>query len=363
MAASVPHHPPRVFAEYCARAYFSGASCRRCADACPTAAIEFHPSPVIGDPCVGCGACVGACPTGALDGAPASDEEILASLDPGWLEAGVAVFACERAQAPAGCARVSCMARLTEGLILGAAERGARRVVIREGDCERCELGATAKVWSGAVKLARSVLAAAGAGVVVEVSREEPIRMPPRGSRPRLPSSPRDPGRRSFLRIFVPGGRHAGAIPVGSAGKKQEPPPARRAPPRRARLLSLIDSLGGGPVCLPEGAPVGILEVGDRCFGCKVCEAVCPTGAIRSSVSHEEFLLVVRDSQCVACGSCRDACLDGAIRLRPAATLRPGERTALALAGRPCSRCGGFAAGGTLCRFCRRAGRLRLGAF
>jgi NAD-dependent dihydropyrimidine dehydrogenase PreA subunit len=135
---------------------------------------------------------------------------------------------------------------------------------------------------------------------------------------------------------------------------------ASRVSGRRQRLLSLIDSLGGARnLQLSRYGAFARVTIDHRCLGCNVCEAVCPTAAIRRSVEAGGVLVVVRDDQCVACGSCQDACLTGSIRLDPAMTLSRDARTAAFVTGGRCDQCDGFATGNGTCFFCRSHGRLR----
>lgn len=47
-----------------------------------------------------------------------------------------------------------------------------------------------------------------------------------------------------------------------------------------------------------------------RCYGCRACEAVCPTHAIRMAEDEEGFVYpVIDDKLCTDCGKCREACI------------------------------------------------------
>ena len=61
-----------------------------------------------------------------------------------------------------------------------------------------------------------------------------------------------------------------------------------------------------------EGTPLGKKAkeaCANTCLGCKKCEKVCPTGAVKveNNVAHVDVF------ECVGCGACREACPVGAI--------------------------------------------------
>ncbi len=47
-----------------------------------------------------------------------------------------------------------------------------------------------------------------------------------------------------------------------------------------------------------------------KCIGCKICENVCPTGAVKVAKKKAR----VDEQKCAACSLCHDACGEGAIR-------------------------------------------------
>lgn len=53
----------------------------------------------------------------------------------------------------------------------------------------------------------------------------------------------------------------------------------------------------------------------ENCCGCKVCEKVCPSGAIKIQKSEEEILFDIDLKKCIFCGNCSYYCPKGAIKM------------------------------------------------
>jgi len=67
---------------------------------------------------------------------------------------------------------------------------------------------------------------------------------------------------------------------------------------------------------LPETYPAGEINIDiNKCFGCNVCEHVCPGGAITRIEDGETVSIMFNPSWCSACNACASACLTGAITL------------------------------------------------
>jgi len=53
---------------------------------------------------------------------------------------------------------------------------------------------------------------------------------------------------------------------------------------------------------------------GDRCKGCRLCERVCPAGAIRIQAAGEKkFTAAMSLDKCIFCGQCVDSCVSKAL--------------------------------------------------
>ncbi len=100
--------------------------------------------------------------------------------------------------------------------------------------------------------------------------------------------------------------------------------PARFAPlgDKREQLWLALDYLlleapeGALEVPLPEGAPLGTVEIDPRrCTLCMACVSICPSGALQAGGPSPEIRLVERD--CLQCRLCERGCPEAAVRLRP----------------------------------------------
>ena len=122
------------------------ASCRRCAEACPTGAIlvEGNDLAVAPERCSGCGTCATVCPTAALESKKPDDKELLrAAVAAMQANDGAAVImdaamqaAAEGKYDPAKVVVVKSLGRVDESLIAVLAAGGATSVALVAGPVE-----------------------------------------------------------------------------------------------------------------------------------------------------------------------------------------------------------------------------------
>jgi ferredoxin len=326
----------------CVRVRGAAAKCRRCQEVCPHDAVSFQPGPVMLSTCTECGACVAACPNGALT-LPGLDSVALGRTLGSSARTTPVTIACARAVAGDASA-VRCLAAVDFGAFVLASKAGVECITLRSGDCASCpdagamvvldstiELAATLARMTGRPLRFERIVAAADGGTV-------------------------DPARRGFLRrLFGP--------TLAASRRAVRRPPSLGLPhgesARRTLLAALracVPRVDGGLSAVPDrNWPFGSIRLDpQRCSGCPVCTAVCPTGALRRSPEHGPVLLEVLVDQdlCTACGACVPACKAGALRVYPATRrelLSGAKVERVQPTGRICPECGRPRTGAALC--------------
>ena len=74
----------------------------------------------------------------------------------------------------------------------------------------------------------------------------------------------------------------------------------------------------------------------ELCVGCKLCEKVCPTDALKidknektEGTGEKRFIAVVQLDKCIFCGQCVDTCRKNALRNTESFELACGDKNAL----------------------------------
>lgn len=342
----------RVDAQRCISVRNRNIACGRCAEACTSGCINVHDGALDVRPerCIGCGTCATACPTGALSPRKPDDRE-LAHAAASVLRAtnGTVTFACERLLEAAGSAvdpdavvRVRCVGRPNASLLVLLASAGAKTLRLACGNCAQCEYAAGKAAAERTCEDANAVFAAWRNPAHADVS-------------PKLPAACRaarkptwDPERRAFLQTARDLGRdaatdaaelaidnafdHATAVEHARRAIMETGALPRFLPPRRAIMLDALKALGQ-----PDDVMIGTRLWGhaviddERCSGCGMCAAFCPSGALterkaptpkpgentwlasrngasRATLSHAPGL-------CLQCRTCEQLCPEHAVML------------------------------------------------
>lgn len=318
------------------------ASCRRCAEACPTGAIrvEGNDLAVAPEHCVGCGTCATVCPTAALESKKPDDKELLrAAVAAMQANDGAAVIMDAAMQAvaegkydPAKVVVVKSLGRVDESLIAVLAAGGATSIVLVAGPVEDAS-AASDRTAQLVCDTAALLLETWGSDVSVKLTSKLP-----RSVRRTEPAE-FDTGRRGFFSSVRDEARAAAAITAEhvvreklGAEEPEEPKFAKVAedgtlphflPERRGRLLLALSNLGSPEDVMIDTRLFGhVIIDGEKCTSCQMCATFCPTEAIHkfgdaatAAETGKPFGIDHYTGRCVQCHCCEDICPTGALTL------------------------------------------------
>ena len=202
-------------------------------------------------------------------------------------------------------AQVKCLGRVDESLVCSLVARGAKRVRLACGPCERCEQKHGCDTAKLVAETANDLLYAFGSDARVSVESHE-----------------------VEGKAHIAVGAVAGEHPTNEAAARENAgnlPHVMKdgtlphfLPDRRERLLDALSQIGDGePNRSLSNRLWGCVVIdGSKCVSCRMCATFCPTGAISNFDEDDGAFGVLHfPGDCVKCGSCRDICPEGAILL------------------------------------------------
>ena len=335
---------PALNAGHCLNRLQRRTPCTRCAEVCPHGVFPLKAGEAVNwARCTDCSLCVAACPTRALT----ASEPVRRTWEEAASERGPLRLSCRREDERGGL-RIGCLASIPWELMAALALRGELCLYTRA--CEDCPLAkqrtlldenlAALKAFLGAERLAKQIRlnAAPETAPVVQDTGEKPM----------------------TRRALFSGMRHGVEKQLFKEAEKRLP-----------LLLGKREDPLALRFALSEAVKAERAQSGDRrygvqlprynlnCFGCGICETVCPHKAI--NIVPEEGgtrLVYIEPKKCTACGLCVSLCPHKGMDGLETVTVPHLEKLALVrVKSESCESCGAVLLPGTEPKLCRRCMR------
>lgn len=352
--------PVRLFEKLCIRNRNKSSSCRLCVAACPVDAVQIERIPDKGlgpvvdfGLCTACGACATVCPDGVFELVDLPDQKILSYLELLTQQTSNVTFSCtfgreereeaEAAEQPKGRkqkkkraeterpgVQVTCLARINEAIIVGAAGLGAETIWLDTSLCEQCSLGSVRPLIEKTARTSKRFLTTYGSKAQVVAAVEPPAVATGKPLPKNFPTveSFDQVDRRDFLKRLRKEAIKTGAVVVESSIPDFFPEPEEtsqgleyRVPTKRVLLLDAVRRFNDGvkEKASVRGMPFNSVAINENCTGCEWCALFCPSRALLKRDEEEEESTARIDftiSYCTGCDTCRDVCMEEAIDYR-----------------------------------------------
>ncbi len=340
------------------------AACRRCAEACPSGAIQLHDNVIEIDNalCFECGSCSTVCPTEAIISLKPLDDDLLARVRaqheacPEQAVVICARLAAKRRAAADKVIEVPCVGRVDASLLVHMAAQGATDIRVVDGHCRTCRYRDAQPAADRSIEAANALFEAWGVSARAHRSEEIPEAVLATSSQ----EAKGGVSRRGFFSDLRSSARSLAVEATQAAidmefnqGKKESLRDILKmdasghmpqiTPERHMRIIEDMASIArpaeGASVEGPLFSRVVIDE--EKCNNCGLCATFCPTGALRrmteepdggvedgvpkkSVVSsarakaNQRHWIESKPWRCVGCEMCSDVCLKHAVTVEHA---------------------------------------------
>ena len=290
------------------------ADCLRCAGVCTSGCITYDGTELQIDTsrCIGCGTCATVCPTCCLEAHHPNDAELedrcleVAAEHDGDVCIACGTYLDEHGFGDGGtsAARVECLGRVEESLLVGLAAQG-HAVKLVHGPCDTCPHHTGRKMLNEVLSTRSKLLKAWNTSVPCTVEDElqweaDEEAVAHAGERVIIPNtavSDEPKKQTTYVKVM-----EDGTLP-------------HFVPDRRERLLDALASLGEPDDSVLSTRLWGHVVIDmDKCHSCRMCSVFCPTGAL-SRFDDEDGAFGVEHyaGDCIKCRLCESICMGKAI--------------------------------------------------
>lgn len=357
LVQGVTEPPASLNSELCVHTRFIRSECNICVDLCPQDAILKDKGKIsVSQDCDGCGVCVSGCPNGAF--AFSQEGSTLQKIKASKSENTIA-FVCRKYNTgpySPEILKLNCMGSITFPDILYSAVK-ANSVIIAIDKCSNCESINGMKNFRKTLDASKKLLLMINKDNINVISSSNLSEHVNFGQKKRRNF---DIERRKLFTVIankaLPVSRNNQSIKESNHETRQSLNLTRKA------LIEFLNEHSESIIGdMPEAIPAGEISIDKHsCFGCNVCEHVCPGGAISRSETPDEVSIMFNPTWCSACNACVDACLTGAINLKRGINLKNfiknKDSVLVKLHRSICKNCGidFFTDSNTLCPLCRK---------
>lgn len=337
---------PTLRTELCLNRMQRRWSCSRCAEICPHGVFPLKSGDALRwDFCTDCNLCVSACPTRAL--LPSAPERRI------WAELpapeGPIRIGCRKEEKRCD-ARVGCLAAIPWELLAALALRNG--VVLSMEQCVFCDRAECKELLQDNIQRVKNLIGEDRCGALLRLTDGE-TEIP-------LPAGAAAEEKAVTRRELFSGIRRRLGKSLASAAEKRLPFLSHEdAEPLGYRLLlsetvnaELRQEVRG--TCPDYG--VSLPRFNTNCFGCGICEKICPHRAL--SIQREEGgtrLISIEAKRCTGCLLCVRLCPHGGLDgLEPIRVPHLEKLPLVRVKSLSCERCGAVLLPGTEPPLCRR---------
>lgn len=322
----------------CVRIKHKNAGCRNCEINCPVSAIDVGgPGMTITvdwDKCSGCGICTNVCPNQVYSLRNSGYKDFIDNCCKNIRPDGLLEIGCKEAQTVRGSqvALIECLGILNTVDFLALYLRGARKILLKYGDCGDCPSKNGERILSANILKLQEL-----SGIFedlndlhVEKGRGETLITFPKQLpilRPQKEEKPNPVVDRRGLFSFFTNNIKDTALKSASlmAIQKLEPRTVITfevfTVQRRRVFLDSIMALGRlTSDTAPKGDLFNSIEISPLCVYCGMCVKFCGPKAL--SMNEEKTKIFFNASKCVSCGLCERACYHERLHYKNSAELK-----------------------------------------